>query len=96
MENFAITFIAITAIISFMASVHTKFLFERHLFAWVSAANAVKLGLIIMGLLDNENQRYGFDILSASVLIIFATISLLRGWVPKINAIFTDHRRHAH
>jgi len=94
METFSLISMIVTALICFMASVHTKFMFERLLFAWVSCGFLLNAALTYSHYFDLEMRSFITDSVLGIIILVFACISLVRSFNPKLNLFFWK-RSHA-
>lgn len=68
----------VTAFCCMIASVHAQNKFDRHLFAWVSAAFMLKVAFLMSGYLNDSLERVAWDLFMGLLFISFSLINALR------------------
>lgn len=81
MHETALIFTLLTAVACMLASFVLDRRFERHLFAWVSAAYMIKGAFMISGYLDENSERYIQDCFMSLIFISFSIYAMVR--VPR-------------
>lgn len=81
MHEIAITLTVITGLACMLASFVLHSRFERHLFAWVSAAYMLKAAFMVSGYLNEDAERYIQDVIFSIIFISFSIYAMCR--IPR-------------